>query len=182
MNSNSVIVRCLNSDRLLVLTKGAEDSIFSICTTGNIQETNAILRDFSQKGWRTLALAYKEITSEEYELFRSDITAAMNDINNRDERLLDVYKSIERGLSLIGSTAVEDRLQDGVAFTLESLRAAGIKVWVLTGDNRETAINISNSCKHFSEQMEKLQLTDVTGVDDIKKTLKIQNKRYFLKI
>jgi phospholipid-transporting ATPase len=54
----------------------------------------------------------------------------------------------------VGSTAIEDKLQDEVADTIEFMKNAGIKVWVLTGDKIETAINIGISCKLLNEQME----------------------------
>jgi magnesium-transporting ATPase (P-type) len=177
MNINSVVVRCLESNKLLILSKGAEESIFSIVKTGNIQQTKNILSEFSQKGWRTLVLAFKEIDNKEYELFRQEMSNAMNDINNREELLKAAYKGIEQEMNMLGTTAVEDRLQDDVAYTLESLRMAGIKIWVLTGDNRETAINISNSCKHFSEEMEKLYLTDVATIDEARKCMRGHYKR-----
>lgn len=50
----------------------------------------------------------------------------------------------------MGSTAIEDKLQDEVADTIEFMKMAGIKVWVLTGDKIETAINIGISCKLLS--------------------------------
>lgn len=68
------------------------------------------------------------------------------------------YRSMETGLTLLGVTAVEDRLQEGVQETLEGLRAAGIKVWVLTGDKGETAENIAYLCGHFKKGTEILRL------------------------
>ena len=56
--------------------------------------------------------------------------------------MMAVYDHMERGYSLLGATAVEDKLQDGVRETLVSLGEAGISVWILTGDKKETAINI----------------------------------------
>lgn len=81
------------------------------------------------------------------------------------------YDEIESGLELLGATAVEDKLQEDVAGTLEKLRRGGIKIWVLTGDKRETAVNISNSCKHFCDSMIKLMLTDLKEPKDIKTRL-----------
>ncbi len=60
---------------------------------------------------------------------------------------------IERDLLLIGSTAIEDRLQDGVPETIAKLAQAGIKIWVLTGDKVETAINIGRSCNLLTPEM-----------------------------
>lgn len=52
---------------------------------------------------------------------------------------------LETNLQLIGSTAIEDRLQEGVPEAITHIRKAGIKIWVLTGDKLETAINIGFS-------------------------------------
>lgn len=92
---------------------------------------------------------------------------AYNDIINRKQMLSKCYDEVENDLELIGATAVEDKLQEDVADTLEKLRRGGIKIWVLTGDKRETAINISNSCRHFTDSMIKLMLTDLQDTKQI---------------
>ena len=48
-------------------------------------------------------------------------------------------------MNVSGATAIEDKLQDGVAQTIANLELAGIKIWVLTGDKQETAINIGQN-------------------------------------
>ena len=173
----SVIVRCLQTQDILVLCKGAEDFVFPLCSTGDISECNTILNSFAVQGWRTLVLAYRKLTQKELDEFNLEFNEAYNDLNNREIRLQDIYKKVESNLTLIGSTAVEDRLQEDVASTLEFLRLAGIKIWVLTGDKKETAINISNSCKHFSTSMERLIATDLDKVEDITNILNLHFKR-----
>ena len=96
---------------------------------------------------------------------------AYNDIVHRKEMLSKCFDEVESELDLLGATAVEDKLQEDVADTLEKLRRGGIKIWVLTGDKRETAINISNSCKHFSDSMIKLMLTDLKEPKQIQSRL-----------
>lgn len=173
----SVILRCLETKRILVFSKGAEDAIFSKCKFGNIRECNQIIDEFARSGWRTLALAFRYLNEKEFANYDSLLNEAYNDLAKRDEKLKSVFERIESNMQLIGSTAVEDRLQEDVSSTLESLRQAGIKVWVLTGDKRETAINISNSCKHFSNDMQKLISTDLDTVEDIKSRLKNHQKQ-----
>ncbi len=73
-----------------------------------------------------------------------------------------VYSEIESEMELIGAVAVEDKLQDRVTETLVRLGTAGIKVWILTGDKKETAVNISYSCGHFQRGM---HILDITGRD-----------------
>lgn len=73
---------------------------------------------------------------------------------------------IECDFELVGATAIEDKLQDEVADTISSLKQAGIKVWVLTGDKIETAINIGYSCKLLDNDMEIYEVT-ATASDEI---------------
>ena len=55
-------------------------------------------------------------------------------LEQRDERVAEMYEEIEKDLILLGATAIEDKLQDGVPQCIERLSQAGIKIWVLTGD------------------------------------------------
>ena len=68
--------------------------------------------------------------------------------------LREIAISIERNLNFLGATGIEDRLQDGIPETIESLRQASIKVWVLTEDKQETAISIDISCKLLTSSMQ----------------------------
>lgn len=169
----SVITKCLESDKIFIFTKGAEDSIFSICKIeSGIDENQRAVDSFAQYGWRTLALAFKEITKDDYDFYESLLTEAFNDLSDKHkETMRIVYETIENDLYLIGCTAVEDRLQEGVSSTLVDLRKAGIKIWVLTGDKKQTAINISDSCKHFSQAMKKMFLTDLNDLNLIMRKL-----------
>ncbi|CAG2064103.1 unnamed protein product, partial [Timema podura] len=89
--------------------------------------------------------------------------------SHRESIIAASYSKMEAGLTLLGATGVEDKLQEGVQETLESLRAAGLKlmiklvhsqVWILTGDKVETAVNISFSCGHFKPGTIQLFLTE----------------------
>jgi P-type E1-E2 ATPase len=75
-------------------------------------------------------------------------------MDNREEAMDNVAKKIEKDFELVGATAIEDKLQDEVADTISFMKQAGIKVWVLTGDKVETAINIGYSCALLKEDME----------------------------
>ena len=75
-------------------------------------------------------------------------------MKNRDEKLAAVAEEIEVEMEIVGSTAIEDRLQDEVGQTIAHLKKAGIKVWVLTGDKIETAMNIGYSCQLLNNDME----------------------------
>lgn len=93
-------------------------------------------------------MARRWLDEEEYAEWRVAHEEAELDPHHRENLLRESYDAIERHFELLGVTAIEDRLQDGVAECIESLRAAGISVWVLTGDKVETAVNIAYSSKY----------------------------------
>jgi phospholipid-translocating ATPase len=112
------------------------------------------LDDFASEGLRTLLYAYRYVPEEEYVQWKSVYHEATTSLVDRQERIEAAAELIEQGFELAGATAIEDKLQKGVPETIDKLRRANIKVWMLTGDKRETAINIAHSariCKPFSE-------------------------------
>lgn len=156
----SVILKSVETGKYTLFCKGADSAMFKKCTSGNIQSTEASIGSFAHNGWRTLALGYRELTDKEYSHFDQILVDAYNDIVDRSQRVASAFDQIESDMVLAGATAIEDKLQEDVAETLEALREAGIKIWVLTGDKLETAINISQSCGHFSDDMFKFMLTN----------------------
>lgn len=168
----SVIVRDLQTDQIMLFCKGADSSVFdkTVCETADMYAGS--LKSFSENGWRTLALAYKNLSKDQYQTYRRWLDDATNDVLHRESKLCKAYDKIETELTVIGVTAVEDKLQEGVESTLTALRKAGIKIWVLTGDKLETAINISESCKHFSTEMTKFVMREMKQKMDIKIRLK----------
>ncbi|WQF79531.1 Putative P-type ATPase, HAD superfamily, P-type ATPase, transmembrane domain superfamily [Colletotrichum destructivum] len=112
------------------------------------------INDFASDGLRTLLYGYRYISEDDYNSWRKIYQAATTSLDNRQEKIEAAGELIEDKFDLAGATAIEDRLQEGVPDTIDKLRRAGIKVWMLTGDKRETAINIGHSaglCKPFSE-------------------------------
>uniref|UniRef100_A0A674MVY9 Phospholipid-transporting ATPase n=1 Tax=Takifugu rubripes TaxID=31033 RepID=A0A674MVY9_TAKRU len=111
-----------------------------------------------QKGLRILVVACRHFSPEEYADVDRCLNAARTALQQREERLQEAFSYVERDLQLLGATGVEDKLQDKVQETIEALRLAGIKVWVLTGDKHETAVSVSLSCGHFHRTMNILEL------------------------
>jgi magnesium-transporting ATPase (P-type) len=105
------------------------------------------LKQFANEGMRTLAVGFKIISEESYKEWNQKLTKANNEIFEREKKIVACYSEIESNFNLIGCTAIEDALQEGVSETLESLREAGIICWMITGDKQETAIQIGKSCK-----------------------------------
>lgn len=95
----------------------------------------------------------RDIPEDEYKKWAVIHQKAAATISGRTEALDKAAEIIERDLFLLGATAIEDKLQEGVPDTIYTLQQAGIKVWVLTGDRQETAINIGLSCRLISESM-----------------------------
>lgn len=116
---------------------------------------------FAGEGLRTLVLAERRLTKEFFDswLLRQR-EAALSIDGTREDKLGAIYDEIECDMQLIGVTAIEDKLQDGVPETIASLIEAKINVWVLTGDKQETAINIGYSCKLLSHGMDLIILNE----------------------
>lgn len=153
----SVIVKKLNDEdgRLFLLTKGADNIIFERLKGGADdlkQTTEAHLEDFANAGLRTLTLAYKVIQENEYEAWSESYHEASTAMDDREDKIEAVCNEMERELRLLGATAIEDRLQDGVPETIADLKLAGIKIWVATGDKLETAIAIGRSTNLIAEE------------------------------
>lgn len=110
--------------------------------------------DFASEGLRTLLYAYRYIDEDSYAQWKAKYREAETSLVDRQERIEAAGELIEQKFELAGATAIEDKLQEGVPDTIDKLRRANIKVWMLTGDKRETAINIGHSarvCKPWSE-------------------------------
>lgn len=153
----SAIIR-MPDDRIKLFCKGADIMIYSRLLKGLQQPlrkaTAEHLEMFAREGLRTLCIAERDLSEEEYQDWSKDHDVAAQALQDRDGRLEEVSDRIERDLMLLGGTAIEDRLQDGVPDTIALLGDAGIKLWVLTGDKVETAINIGFSCNLLSNEMD----------------------------
>ncbi|KIM63851.1 hypothetical protein SCLCIDRAFT_1213640 [Scleroderma citrinum Foug A] len=117
------------------------------------EKTLAHLEDYATEGLRTLCVAYRDVPEAEYRQWSTIYDQAAATLSGRSEALDKAAELIETDLTLLGATAIEDKLQDGVPDTIHTLQMAGIKVWVLTGDRQETAINIGMSCRLIAESM-----------------------------
>ncbi|GFS24461.1 phospholipid-transporting ATPase, partial [Elysia marginata] len=160
----SVIIRDAEGD-IFLLCKGAEVAIFDKVIEGDIEATQKSIDEYAMCGFRTLCLARRKLTEEEYQDISDKLTAARLSLVDRDAKVAEVYNECEKDLTLLGATAVEDKLQADVPETITALRQAGIKVWVLTGDKEETAVNISHSAGHFWAGMTELRLTQVASLE-----------------
>lgn len=160
----STIFRCPDG-KVRIYTKGADTVILERLAKGcpYVESTLQHLEDYATEGLRTLCLAMREVPDDEYQRWSAIYDKAATTINNRGEELDKAAELIEKDLVFLGATAIEDRLQDGVPDTIHTLQTAGIKIWVLTGDRQETAINIGMSCKLISEDMTLIIINEETA-------------------
>ncbi|PWN51152.1 phospholipid-translocating P-type ATPase [Violaceomyces palustris] len=152
----SVILRRESDGKILLFVKGADSVIFERSAAGQDglkHETDQALEEFANKGLRTLCLAYKDLTEEYYEEWSRRYHEATVSLTNREEKMEDLASELESELNLLGATAIEDRLQEGVPETIADLKRAGINVWVATGDKLETAIAIGYSTLLLTRDM-----------------------------
>uniref|UniRef100_A0A7M4EQG6 Phospholipid-transporting ATPase n=1 Tax=Crocodylus porosus TaxID=8502 RepID=A0A7M4EQG6_CROPO len=150
----SVIVRT-PSGKLRLYCKGADTVIYDrLAESSKFKEiTLKHLEQFATEGLRTLCFAVAEISESDYQDWLDVYHRASTSIQNRALKLEESYELIEKNLQLLGATAIEDKLQDKVPETIETLMKADIKIWILTGDKQETAINIGHSCKLLKKNM-----------------------------
>lgn len=151
----STIFRCPDG-KIRVYCKGADTVILERLGPDNpiVEATLQHLEEYASEGLRTLCLAMREVPEDEFQQWYQIFDKAATTVSgNRAEELDKASELIEKDFYLLGATAIEDRLQDGVPDTIHTLQTAGIKIWVLTGDRQETAINIGMSCKLISEDM-----------------------------
>lgn len=157
----SVVIRFPDGE-VKVLVKGADTSMFNILADGTQMNdhirnaTQSHLKEYSSQGLRTLVVAARDLTDAELEMWQRSYEDASTSLTDRVVKLRETAASIECNLKLLGATAIEDKLQDGVPEAIEALRQAGIKVWVLTGDKQETAISIGLSCKLLTSDMQQI--------------------------
>ncbi|TFK47398.1 phospholipid-translocating P-type ATPase [Heliocybe sulcata] len=153
----SVIVR--NSEgKIILFCKGADSVIYERLDKAHDpwlkDQTSKDMEAFANGGLRTLCIAYRYLSDEEYIQWSRIYDAATQSIKNRDEEIDKANEQIEHSLTILGATALEDKLQEGVPEAIETLHRAGIKLWILTGDKVQTAIEIGFSCNLLKSDME----------------------------
>lgn len=164
---------------LLLICKGADNVIYqrlALTTSDKILKKTALhLEDFAKEGLRTLCIAQKSLDEAQFNTWFERFREANTLIDDSKDAIIDeLNDELEQELTLLGGTAIEDRLQQGVPDAISILSDAGIKLWVLTGDRIETAINIGFSCNLLGNDMKLLvvrpddaNMSNVDYVDDL---------------
>ncbi|KAL4478641.1 hypothetical protein ABPG74_006876 [Tetrahymena malaccensis] len=173
----SIIVRNPQG-KIQLYCKGADSIIEQRLSEYEFQQQNlsiskSVTNQYANQGLRTLFLAKKDLSEQEYNQWCEKYNEAERSLQNRDEQLENLQDLMEKDLDFLGVTAVEDKLQDEVGSTIQSIREAGIKFWVLTGDKKETAINISHSAQIIDSD------TQIIDIEDRDLQLIKQKIRYY---
>jgi len=142
--------------KLMLYVKGADNIMMERLAPGqtDTEVMQSTLAHYGTEGLRTLVLAKRELTQEQWEAWDATHKAAQTALTDRDGALERAAEAIEKDMVLVGATAIEDKLQDGVPDTIATLARAGIKIWVLTGDKQETAENIAFACQLLRTDMQ----------------------------
>ncbi|KAJ8354717.1 hypothetical protein SKAU_G00222840 [Synaphobranchus kaupii] len=175
----SVIVRNPEG-KIRLYCKGADTLLFERlhpCNHDLMNVTSDHLNEYAGDGLRTLVLAYRDLSEQQWEDWAEQHRGAERATDCREERLAAVYEEIEQDMMLLGATAIEDKLQEGVPETIAILSLANIKIWVLTGDKQETAVNIGYSCKMLTDDMSEVFLVNGHTVQSVREDLRRARER-----
>ncbi|XP_051021041.1 phospholipid-transporting ATPase FetA [Acomys russatus] len=175
----SVIVRT-PEDRLMLFCKGADTIIYELLhpSCASLSEvTMDHLDDFASEGLRTLMVAYRELDKSFFQTWIKKHSKACLTLEDRERNLAHVYDEIERDLMLLGATAIEDKLQSGVPETIVTLSEAKIKMWVLTGDKQETAVNVAYACRIFKDEMDGVFTVEGTDRETVLQELRTAREK-----
>jgi len=164
----SVVVQDVKTGRIRLLSKGADSVMLPLITQGEQdlkRKTERHLEDHANDGLRTLILTHRDVERDEFAAWSARFRAALVDLTEIEKKEKELPNEIERlmgeietNLHMVGSTAIEDKLQVGVPKAIADMGRAGIAVWVLTGDKEETAINIAFACELFDARTKVLVL------------------------
>ena len=113
-------------------------------------------------------LGHKLISEEQFTAFNCALETSSQSLSvNRAKFVREVYCSMEKDFDLVGVTGIEDKLQDEVVSTIQDLKLANIKVWMLTGDKKETAINLGHSAGLLNTMNQPIDLCDNSDPRDV---------------
>ncbi|KAL2641929.1 hypothetical protein R1flu_009516 [Riccia fluitans] len=170
----SVIVKGPD-EKIKLLMKGADTAVLDLVGHSDLKELAAAksqdelqtatlshLDRYAREGLRTLVVATKELDPNTIDIWRAEYNKASSALADRAGLLRAAAEIVERKLTLVGATGIEDKLQKGVPETIALLREAGLQVWVLTGDKQETAISIAFSCMLLTRDMQQIIVNETT--------------------
>ena len=140
-----IVLKNKKHGHIIYYLKGAENVMMKFVKKEYVGYISENAENLATKGLRTLVLSQKIISQEDFDKWNGEYKEALTSMENRQEKITQVVSKLENNMEFLCVTGVEDLLQDDVAMTIDNLRNAGMKVWMLTGDKVETATCISIS-------------------------------------
>ena len=140
-----IILKNKKYDHIIFYLKGAENVMLRFVKEEYKDTISEHAENLATKGLRTLVLSQKLIYQKDFEKWNIEYEEAKKSMEDRQAKIAQVVSKLEKNMDFLCVTGVEDLLQDDVASTIDNLRNAGMKVWMLTGDKVETATCISIS-------------------------------------
>lgn len=158
-------------EKIYYFLKGADSIMIPFLKMESRSKAGEDTALLSSSGLRTLVFSQIEIKKEDYDKFVEDYKEASSSLTERKKKMEQVITHLEGDMDFVGITGVFDLLQDDVKESIENLRHAGIKVWMLTGDKMETAKNISVTTGLYNPSDTLYVLKDILDKDQMKKKL-----------
>ena len=167
----SVILKDLKNNKYILFSKGSDSVMLQGIQSYNPlitkfsyqkqqEEIEQILNKFSREGLRILIMGFRELSPK---YFTSVIKKYNETRKHNPNKLYELYNEIERDLTFLGCSAIEDKLQEGVPETINILMTCGIRLWVLTGDKQDTAEQIGRQCHLIDNDMKLFNLSTFDG-------------------
>ena len=164
----------MESDDIIMYMKGADSIMIPRLNLDQPQKDKLEedLSAFAKKGLRTLVMGKKTLPIDVYEAWKVKFNKVntSNDLDKEDQLNI-LYDELEYKFNYLGCSAIEDLLQDKVPETIYDLLSANIKLWILTGDKQETAIEIGKSCNLIDEEKMELIIMSSKSKDEFIKIL-----------
>lgn len=177
---NKPILEFIDDCRIVLFTKGADSVMLNLVKKRSVDDnTIKYLKMYADDGLRSICFAKKELNKDEFLEWYKIYQQAEIDVENRYDRCTKLIDDLECDMRFQGVTGVEDKLQDGVADSIEYMTKAGIKTWMITGDNLEAAINIGLATNFIYSNSEKIDLTSIRIENEVNQTGK--NAAYLYK-
>ena len=163
-----IILKNKKHGHIIYYLKGAENVMMKFVKKEYIGYIKENAENLATKGLRTLVLTQKIISKEDFEAWNREYQDAISSMENRKEKIAQTVSKLENNMDFLCVTGVEDLLQDDVANTIDNLRNAGMKVWMLTGDKVETAtcISISAGIKAKNQKIFTITYDSLSDYDD----------------
>lgn len=175
------IVLQADDGKVYLFTKGADTVMLGLVNVLDPEPIAKELKSFALEGLRTLVMAGRKMDLNEFVAWNQEWKKVMlSNAKNKDEMIDEVCKKIEKDLDFYGTSAIEDKLQDAVPETIQLLIDANIRIWVLTGDKEETAIEIAKSCNLIDTQTDLITLFEPNKNEVSNRLLALEEKYQLL--